>query len=48
MSIPAQMVRLARARLHCELYNAALEERIDALRKARKSISDYDQQNVLP
>ncbi|WP_031404721.1 RNA-guided endonuclease TnpB family protein [Thiomonas sp. FB-Cd] len=35
-------------RLHCELYNAALEERIDAWRKAGKSISYYDQQNVLP
>ena len=30
------------------MYNAALEERIDAWRKARKSISCYDQQNVLP
>ena len=29
-------------RLHCELYNAALEERIDAYRKAGKSISYYD------
>jgi len=35
-------------RLHCELYNAALEERIDAYRKTGKSISYYDQQNVLP
>ncbi|HKR39530.1 MAG TPA: transposase [Paraburkholderia sp.] len=35
-------------RLHCELYNAALEERIDAYRKHGKSISYYDQQNVLP
>jgi putative transposase len=35
-------------RLHCELYNAALEERIDAYRKFGKSISYYDQQNVLP
>ncbi len=35
-------------RLHCELYNAALEERIDAYRKVGKSISYYDQQNVLP
>jgi len=35
-------------RLHCELYNAALEERIDAWRKHGKSISYYDQQNVLP
>lgn len=35
-------------RLHCELYNAALEERIDAYRKFGKSISYYDQQNTLP
>ena len=35
-------------RLHCELYNAALQERIDAYRKAGKSISYDDQQNVLP
>ncbi|WMY11114.1 RNA-guided endonuclease InsQ/TnpB family protein [Paraburkholderia phenoliruptrix] len=35
-------------RLHCELYNAALEERISAYQKHRKSISYYDQQNVLP
>ena len=35
-------------RLHCELYNAALEERIDAYRKTGKSISYYDQQNALP
>ena len=35
-------------RLHCELTNAALEERIDAWRKAGKSISDFDQQNALP
>ena len=35
-------------RLHCELYNAALQERIGAYRKAGKSISYYDQQNVLP
>lgn len=34
--------------LHCELYNAALQERIEAYRKAGKSISYYDQQNVLP
>ena len=33
--------------LHCELYNAALEERLDAWRKARKSISYFDQQNAL-
>ncbi|WP_429500875.1 RNA-guided endonuclease InsQ/TnpB family protein (plasmid) [Robbsia andropogonis] len=35
-------------RLHCELYNAALEERISAYQKQGKSISYYDQQNVLP
>ncbi|MDE2255921.1 MAG: transposase, partial [Betaproteobacteria bacterium] len=35
-------------RLHCELYNAALEERIDAWGKAGKSISYFDQQNALP
>lgn len=35
-------------RLHCELYNAALEERIDAYRKHGKSITYYDQQNALP
>jgi putative transposase len=35
-------------RLHCELYNGALEERISAYQKAGKSISYYDQQNVLP
>src|SRR5471030_3006829 len=35
-------------RLHCELYNASLEERIDAYRKHGKSIRYYDQQNVLP
>jgi putative transposase len=35
-------------RLHCELYNAALQERIEAYRKFGKSISYYDQQNVLP
>jgi len=34
--------------LHCELHNAALQERIDAYRKAGKSVSYYDQQNVLP
>lgn len=45
----AQTVRLeAWVRLHCELYNAALQERIEAYRKAGKSISYYDQQNVLP
>ena len=35
-------------RLHTELYNAALQERIEAYRKAGKSISYYDQQNALP
>ena len=35
-------------RLHCELYNAALEERISAYQKHGKSIGYYDQQNVLP
>lgn len=35
-------------RLHCELYNAALQERIEAYRKVGKSISYLDQQNVLP
>lgn len=45
----AQSERLqAWTRLHCELYNAALEERVDAWRKAGKSISYYEQQNVLP
>ena len=33
--------------LHCELYNAALEERLDVWRKAGKSISYFDQQNAL-
>lgn len=45
----AQTARLeAWTRLHCELYNAALQERIDAYRKAGKSISYHEQQNVLP
>ncbi len=45
----AQSARLeVWTRLHCELYNAALEERIDAWRKERKSISYFDQQNTLP
>src|SRR6202795_4561180 len=35
-------------RLHCELYNAALEERISAYQKIGKSLSYYDQQNALP
>jgi len=34
-------------RLHCELYNAALAERIDCYRKTGKSISYFDQQNTL-
>ena len=34
--------------MHCELYNAALQERIEAYQKVRKSISYYDQQNDLP
>jgi putative transposase len=32
----------------CELYNAALQERRDAWKVARKSVSRYDQQNQLP
>lgn len=45
----AQAERLeAWVRLHCELYNAALQERIDAYRKAGKTIGYYEQQNVLP
>jgi putative transposase len=44
-----QAARLtAWVRLHCELYNAALQERIEAYRKAGKSVSYYDQQNTLP
>lgn len=35
-------------RLPAELYNAALQERIEAYRKAGVSISYYDQQNSLP
>ncbi len=35
-------------RLHAELYNAALQERIEAYSKAGKSIIYYDQQNALP
>ncbi len=34
--------------LHRELYNAPLEERRDAYRKARVSVSYYDQQSQLP
>ncbi|MHB1543702.1 MAG: RNA-guided endonuclease InsQ/TnpB family protein [Gammaproteobacteria bacterium] len=45
----AQSARLeAWTRMHGELYNAALEERIDAWRKAGKSIGYYEQQNALP
>lgn len=35
-------------KLHCELYNAALAERIDCYRKTGKSITYFDQQNTLP
>ena len=35
-------------RLHCELFNAALQERIEAYHKAGKSVSYYEQQNDLP
>ncbi len=45
----AQGVRLeAWTQLHCEMYKAALEERIDAWREVRKSVSSYEQQNALP
>jgi putative transposase len=45
----AQSAQLqAWTRLHCDLYNAVLEERIDAWRKASKSISYDEQQNALP
>ncbi len=45
----AQAERLDRwVRLHSELYNAALQERIGAWQKAGVSIGYYDQQNVLP
>lgn len=44
-----EMARLEQwCKLHCELYNAALAERIDCYRKTRKSISYFDQQNALP
>jgi putative transposase len=44
----AQLAKIERAtELHRCLYNAALEERIDAYRKARKSISLYEQQASL-
>ncbi|MCA3246595.1 MAG: helix-turn-helix domain-containing protein, partial [Azospirillum sp.] len=40
----SQALALSEAlRLHQLLYNAALEERIDAWRKARKSVSYVDQ-----
>lgn len=46
---PSQLTRLdGWVRLHAELYNAALQERIEAYRKAGVSISYYDQQNALP
>jgi putative transposase len=35
-------------RLHCELYNGALEERMDLYRKTGRSIGYYEQQNALP
>ncbi|WP_407543186.1 transposase (plasmid) [Deinococcus radiomollis] len=35
-------------RLHCELYNACLQERRDAYRKKGISLSYYDQQDQLP
>jgi putative transposase len=45
----AESERLAAwSRLHCELYNAALQERIEAYRKFGKSVSYYGQQNALP
>ena len=45
---PLKPKGLTWTRLHCELYNAALEERIDAWRKAGKSISYFEKQNALP
>lgn len=36
------------ARFHCELYNAALQERRDAWRIARRNISFFDQTKQLP
>lgn len=35
-------------RLHCELYNACLQERRDAYKKCGQSLTYYDQQNQLP
>jgi transposase len=44
-----QVTRLERTLDICrELYNAALQERRDAWRIARKSVSCYEQQNQLP
>ena len=34
--------------LHCELYNAALQERRDAWKKSKVSVGYIDQQNSLP
>lgn len=34
--------------MHCYLYNARLEHRITSYRKFGKSVSCYDQQNILP
>jgi len=46
---PRQAVALEERRaLHCELYNAAIEERREAWRRQGRSISYYDQQNQLP
>lgn len=48
-STAAQSERLAGwVCLHGELYNAALQDRIDAYRKAGKSVTYFDQQNTLP
>jgi putative transposase len=45
----AQVTKLERTLDICrELYNAALQERRDAWRVARKSVSCYEQQNQLP
>lgn len=34
--------------MHCDLYNAALQERVDAYAKFGLAISYNDQQNMLP
>ena len=39
---------LGRLKLHAELYNAAIEERKEAYRLQKKSVSYYDQVNQLP